>query len=96
VADPHDSPLSIDFLEKAIDQFDGEEPLARWPAHTRDPLTKVGGQCVEVEVQGVAASHGDALRRKMLAQIVDKAMRRVLGPCAQIEYWNELADGVNG
>jgi hypothetical protein len=67
VGDPHDSPLSIDFLYLAVDQFDGDLPLARPPAHTRDPLTKVGGQCIEVEVQPIAGEHGDAVRHKLLA-----------------------------
>jgi hypothetical protein len=52
------------------------------PPHTHDPLPKMGGERVEVQIQAVAGEDREAPWRQPPSEVVDHRMRGSLGPRA--------------
>jgi hypothetical protein len=44
------------------------------------PLSKMGRECIEVQIQPIAGEHGEVGGNELLAQRVDKSIGSVLGP----------------
>jgi hypothetical protein len=55
----------------------------------------MGCECIKVEIQPIAGEDGEAGGSELLAQRVDKGMSSVLSSGSQLEYRDELAEGVD-
>src|SRR5262249_38757343 len=60
-----------------------------------DPITKMGGECVEIEIETIAGERRDAARRETPVEIVDQCMCRILRARTQMQHGDQLADRIN-
>src|SRR5258707_1191543 len=73
-------------------------PLASYPpsATRLKPLSKMGGQGIEVQIQAITGEEREAARSQDLSQGVDDSVRHVLCAGAEMEYWHNLRAGIDG
>jgi len=78
--DPHQFAPSVAFLHLTINQSFRHPPLASYPpsATRLKPLSKMGGQGIEVQIQAITGEEREAARSQDLSQGVDDSMRQVL------------------
>ena len=91
----HQSITPIDLLDLTIDQPCCHLPVACLSSLALHPLSKMGCECIKVEIQPIAGEDGEAGGSELLAQCVDKGMSSVLSSGSELEYRDELAEGVD-
>ena len=97
MCDPHQLASTVAFLHLSIDQIRCHLPLTHYPplpTHL-EPVSKIGCQCIEVEVEPVT-EEWEAARGQELSQGVDDHMCHVLPTGTQVEDRKSLRQGVNG
>jgi len=83
----------IAFLHLAVDQASRHLPLAHIaPAMAEgEPLTKVSGERIEVEIKPVTRKEREATRGQALSKRVDDPMRHVLRAGAEFKHGKNRA-----
>ncbi len=98
VRDPHQLALLVAFLHLAINQILCHLPPASippWTSH-REPVAKMGGECIEVQIEPITGEKGDTARCQQVSQGVNNGMRRQLRAVSHMQDRKKLREGING
>src|SRR5215467_12037698 len=95
---PHEPASSVAFFHLAVDHACCYLPLTLVPASTTsyEPLSEMGREGIEVQVQAIAGEQGEAARSKALSQGVDDQVGHVLGAGTKLEHWKNLGTRIDG
>jgi hypothetical protein len=84
----------VSLLDLTVDQVGQHLPFACAVTNDADPLTEVGRQRVEVQVQPITGENRQAARGKPETQVMDDGMRCHLGPRAKVQHRDEFGQWV--
>ncbi len=93
----HELAPSVAFLHLTIDQVRSYLPPQDVPASAThlEPVSKMGCQCIEVEIEPITGEKGDAARGEDLPQGVNDCMRRQLRTGTHMEHRKYFREGVD-
>jgi hypothetical protein len=96
--DPYQPASSVALLHLTVDQLRRHLPPEDFPssATQHEPLTKVSGEGIEVEIEPVTREKGDATRSQDLSQGVDHGMGCILCARTELKHRNSLGEGIDG
>src|SRR5579859_8108864 len=95
---PHQLAPLVAFFHLPINQSWRHLPLACFPPSTShiEPLSKMGGQGVEVQIEAITREKREAARNQEALQGVDDHVRRMLCAGAEMEYRKNLRERIDG
>ena len=98
VCDPNQLAPPVAFFHLAVDQTSRHLPLTQVPASTAhlEPVSKMGRQRVEVEIEPIAGEEWQTAGSQELPQGVDEQVRRMLGARAQMQHGHNLGLRIDG
>ena len=86
----------MDLLDLGIEQTRSGSPDGFGLSGLLKPLTEVGGEGVEVEVEAITTEHWYVRRCQRLTDLMDEVMGQVLGARTECEGRDELGLGIEG
>ena len=92
VRDMYQLASSVAFFHLTIDQARRHLPLTQFPPSTMpyEPLSEMGRQRIEIQVETIAREEWEAVRRKERSQGVDEQVRRMLCARTQMQHGHKL------
>ncbi len=91
----HQPSALITLLDLPIGQVCGYLPLAHPLPYARCPLSKMGRQRVEIEIQPIAREDGETVRGQPLLQGVHDRVGRGLRARTKVQHGDQFTDRVN-
>jgi len=93
---PSESAAAIGFLDLAVQQVERHLPTEFARSHIRDPLTEMGGDRIEVEVEAVTGEDRQTARSQDERDGVKQSIGHVLGAWTELECRDQLGGRVKG